>query len=115
MIRAIAPVATLLFGVAILLAGQGLQSVLIPVRASLEHFSTVSIGLMGGAYFLGFTFGCLRGGDLVRRVGHVRVFAAMTAVASAAPLLHGLWAAVWMWSVLRVISGYFFSVLYVVI
>ena len=100
---------------AILLAGQGLQSVLIPVRASLEHFSTVSIGLMGGAYFLGFTFGCLRGGDLVRRVGHVRVFAAMTAVASAAPLLHGLWAAVWMWAVLLVISGYCFAVLYVVI
>ncbi len=100
---------------AILLAGQGLQSVLIPVRASLEHFSTIAIGLMGGAYFLGFTVGCLRGGDLVRRVGHVRVFAAMTAVASAAPLLHGLWTVVWAWAVLRIVSGYCFAVLYVVI
>jgi MFS family permease len=114
-IRALAPVTALLFGVAILLAGQGLQGVLIPVRAALEEFSTVSIGLMGGAYFLGFTFGCLRGGDLIRRVGHVRVFAAMTAVASAAPLLHGLWAVAWMWALLRVISGYCFAVLYVVI
>ena len=59
-IRALAPVTALLFGVAILLAGQGLQGVLIPVRAALGEFSTVSIGLMGGAYFLGFTFGCLR-------------------------------------------------------
>ncbi len=115
MIRSFAPVAALLFGVAILLAGQGLQGVLIPVRAALEEFSTFSIGLMGGAYFLGFTFGCLRGGDLVRRVGHVRVFAAMTAVASAAPLLHGLWAVAWAWAILRVISGYCFAVLYVVI
>lgn len=115
LIRALAPVTALLFGVAILLAGQGLQSVLIPVRASLEDFSTIAIGLMGGAYFLGFTLGCLRGGDLVRRVGHVRVFAAMTAVASAAPLLHGLWAVAWMWAILRVVSGYCFAVLYVVI
>lgn len=47
MIRAITPVAALLFGTAILLTGQGLQGTLIPVRATLESFSTISIGLMG--------------------------------------------------------------------
>ena len=70
--HALAPVATLLIGVSILLTGQGLQGTLLPVRASLEAFSTISIGVMGGAYFFGFTFGCLKGGELVRRVGHVR-------------------------------------------
>ena len=34
-------------------------------RASLEAFTTLSIGIMGAAYFLGFTLGCLRGGELV--------------------------------------------------
>src|SRR3989304_7827104 len=91
MIRTLTPVATLLFGVAILLPGQGLQLTLLPVRANLEAFSTLSIGLMGGAYFLGFTIGCLRGIRLVQKLGHVRVFAAMAALASAAPLLHALW------------------------
>ena len=66
--QTLAPVAALLIGVAILFAGQGLQGTLLPVRAGLESFSTVSIGIMGAAYFLGFTIGCLRGGDLVRRV-----------------------------------------------
>ena len=113
--RALAPVAALLIGVSILLTGQGLQGTLLPVRAGLESFSTVSIGVMGGAYFLGFTIGCLKGGDLVQRVGHVRVFLAMTALGSAAPLVHGLFVNSFAWGLLRMISGFCFAVLYVVI
>jgi MFS family permease len=114
-IRAIASVAALLFGTAILLTGQGLQGTLIPVRATLENFSTISIGLMGATYFLGFTFGCWKGAGLIRGVGHVRVFAAMTAIASATPLLHGLWVNPWIWGLLRFVSGFCFAVLYLVI
>lgn len=113
--HALAPVAALLLGVAILLAGQGLQTTLIPVRASLESFSTIGIGVMGGAYFFGFTLGCLRGGELVRRVGHVRVFLAMTALGSSAPLLNGLFVDVWVWIGLRMLVGFCFAVLYLVI
>lgn len=113
--HALAPVAALLIGVALLLTGQGLQGTLVPVRASLEEFSALSIGLMGGFYFLGFTLGCLRGGALVARVGHVRVFAAMTALASAAPLLHGLIVDPLVWTVLRTLTGFCFAVLYIVI
>ena len=113
--HALAPVAALLLGVAILLTGQGLQTTLIPIRASLEQFPTIGIGVMGGAYFLGFTVGCLRGGELVRRVGHVRVFLAMTALGSSAPLLNGLFVDVWVWIALRMIVGFCFAVLYLVI
>lgn len=113
--HALAPVAALLLGVSILLTGQGLQGTLLPVRAALEEFATVSIGIMGAAYFFGFTLGCLRGGELVRRVGHVRVFLAMTALGSAAPLVHGLFLSPVGWAFLRMISGFCFAVLYVVI
>ncbi len=109
------PVASLLLGVALLLTGQGLQGTLVPVRATLEGFSALSIGVMGGAYFLGFTLGCLKGGELVARVGHVRVFAAMTAVASATPLLHGLIVEPMIWTGLRMLTGFCFAVLYIVI
>lgn len=115
MISALAPVAALLISVSILLAGQGLQIVLLPVRATLESFSTVSIGVIGAVYFLGFTLGCLKGGELVKRVGHVRVFLAMTALASASPLVHGLIVDEWTWAGLRLLSGFCFAVLYVVI
>jgi MFS family permease len=113
--HALASVAALLIGVSILLTGQGLQGTLLPVRAGLEAFSTVSIGIMGAAYFFGFTLGCLRGGDLVGRVGHVRVFLAMTALGSAAPLVHGLFLSPLAWALLRMISGFCFAVLYIVI
>jgi MFS family permease len=115
MIKAITPVAALLVGVAVLLTGQGLQGVLLPVRATLESFSTVSVGFIGATYFLGFTAGCWKGAVLIQRAGHVRVFAAMTALASASPLLHGLWVNLWTWGILRVVSGFCFAVLYIVI
>jgi MFS family permease len=113
--KTLAPVAALLIGISILLTGQGLQGTLLPIRASLEEFATISIGIMGAMYFLGFTAGCLRGGELVRRVGHIRVFAAMTALASSIPLLHGLFLNPWIWGLFRMITGFCFAVLYVVI
>jgi MFS family permease len=113
--NALAPVATLLVGVAILLTGQGMQGTLLPVRASLEFFSTFSIGVIGAAYFFGFTLGCLKGGVLVKNVGHVRVFLAMSALASAAPLLHGMVLNPFAWIVLRSLTGFCFAVLFVVI
>ena len=115
MLKALAPVATLLIGVAILLTGQGLQGMLLPVRADLEQFSVYGVGFIGGTYFFGFTLGCLLGARMIRSVGHVRVFAAMTAAASASPLLHGLWVNIWSWGLLRTVSGFCFAVLYMVI
>lgn len=115
MLKALAPVASLLFGVAILLTGQGLQGTLLPVRANLEQFSVFGVGFIGGTYFLGFTLGCLFGARMIRRVGHVRTFAAMTAAASASPLLHGLWINFWSWAFLRSLSGFCFAILYMVI
>jgi hypothetical protein len=56
-----------------------LQGTLIPVRATLENFSTISIGLMGAAYFLGFTYGCWKGVVLIRRAGS-RYFALLMPV-----------------------------------
>lgn len=113
--KALAPVATLLIGVSILLTGQGLQGTLLPVRAALEEFSTFAIAIMGAAYFLGFTVGCIKGGELVKRVGHVRVFLAMTSLASAVPLLHGMLLDPVTWTLLRLLTGFCFAVLYLVI
>lgn len=113
--KVLAPVAALLIGVSILFTGQGLQGTLLPVRASLESFPTVAIGIMGAAYFFGFTLGCLKGGELVRRVGHVRVFLAMASLASAAPLLHGMVLHPISWGFLRALTGFCFAALYIVI
>ncbi len=112
---ALAPVAALLFSVALLLAGHGLQGTLLPVRASMESFSTVSIGILGSWYYLGFAAGCIFGPVLVHRAGHIRTFTAMAAIASAVPLVHGLAVLPIAWWLMRGFTGFCFAVLYIVI
>ena len=48
------PLIPLLLAAGILLGGNGLQGTLIALRGASEGFDTFTIGLMGGAYFLGF-------------------------------------------------------------
>jgi MFS family permease len=86
----LAQITALLFSAAILLMGNGLQSTLLPLRAQIQTFSTVDIGILGSAYYSGFAAGCFFAPYLVRRVGHIRCFAAMVAIASTAPLAHSL-------------------------
>jgi MFS family permease len=112
---ALAPVAALLFSVSLLLMGNGLQGTLLPVRGNIEAFSAIQLGLLGTAYFLGFTFGCMHGPQLVARSGHIRAYLAMTALASVVVLLHALYIEPVAWWVLRAVTGYCFAVLYVVI
>ncbi|MCB1740163.1 MAG: MFS transporter, partial [Gammaproteobacteria bacterium] len=109
------PVTALLLGVAILITGHGLQGVLLPVRGSLEGFSTFEIGMVGSCYFAGFGAGCLYGASLVKNVGHIRTFTAMTAIASSTALAHAFFLEPALWWLLRAGSGFCFAVLYMVI
>jgi len=115
MIASLAPVAALLLSTAFLLTGNGLQTTLVPVRASIEAFSTASIGIMGAVYFFGFGAGCVLAPRIVRRTGHIRAFAAMAAIASTTALAHALLVAPVAWWLFRGITGFCFAALYVVI
>jgi MFS family permease len=110
-----AQIAALLFSAAILLMGNGLQATLLPLRAQVEAFSTVQIGILGSAYYVGFAAGCFWGPHLVKRVGHIRTFTAMVAIASAAPLIHSIWLSAEIWWVLRAASGFCLATLYMII
>lgn len=112
---AIAPITALLLSNALLLMGNGLQGILLPVRGGLENFTPLDLGILGGVYFLGFGAGCLHGPRLIRDVGHIRVFAAMVAIVSANALVHPLAVSAVLWWALRGITGYCFAVLFMVI
>ncbi len=111
----VAPIAALLFSIAFLLMGNGLQNMLLPVRAHAESFTTLDIGILGAAYFLGFGIGCFAGPNVVCRVGHVRTFAAMVSLASALGLAHAMVVAPAVWWVCRALSGFSLAVLFMVI
>lgn len=115
MTSVIAPIAALLLSVALLLMGNGLQGTLLPVRASIEAFTSIDIGILGSAYFVGFAVGCFYGPRMVRRAGHIRTFTAMVAVASSAVLAHAIIVSPLLWWLLRAATGLCFAVLYLVI
>ncbi|MGI9385687.1 MAG: MFS transporter [Methyloligellaceae bacterium] len=98
----------------ILLAGNGIQGTLITLRASQEGFEPTMIGLIGAAYFAGFAVSCLMTPHLIRDVGHIRVFAALAAVAAAGTLSLLLWIEPVFWMVVRFTTGFCFAGLFTV-
>lgn len=109
------PLIPLLTAAAILLAGNGVQGTMVAIRGAAEGFEPLLIGLMGTAYFAGFITACIWAPRLVQRVGHIRVFAALAAVASAGTLALVLIIDPWIWVVIRFAMGFCFSGLFTVI
>lgn len=103
------PVTALLLATAILMLGGGLQGVLLPLRAQIVGFSDIEIGLIGSAYFLGQLGGCLFAQAVIGRVGHIRAFAAFSAVASTTPLIHAMSSDPFVWFAIRLINGAAFA------
>ncbi len=109
------PIAALLLSAAILLMGNGLQSTLLPLRAEIEAFSTFNIGVLGSTYYIGFSAGCIWAPRLVRRVGHIRTFTAMVAIASVAPLVHSILPSAVLWWLVRAVTGFCLAALFMII
>jgi MFS family permease len=91
MVAAVASSWALFIGIALMMLGNGLQGSLLGIRASLEGFPPTVTGILMSGYYAGFLVGSVLAPRLVARVGHVRVFAALAALASSAILVHVLW------------------------
>lgn len=104
----------LLLGMGVLMLGAGLQSTLLGVRATLEGFPTTVTGVIMSCYYIGYLFGTMTAPRIVRTVGHIRAFAALAAVSSAAILTQGIFVNPVTWGVMRLLSGLCFAGIYVV-
>ena len=113
MIRVLASSWALLLGMMLLQVGNGLQGTLLGIRGEIEGFSTFSMSLVMSGYFLGFLFGSKMAPELIHRVGHVRVFAALGSLISAVLILYPALADPWAWVLGRVLIGFCFSGVYV--
>ena len=99
------PVSALLLGVALLMIGNGLLTTLIGVRLGESGGNTLSNGLVVSGFFLGLVLGSLGSHRIVQQVGHIRAFAALASLFSAASLLHAFHEQPVFWWGLRVIEG----------
>lgn len=88
--RAVAKCWPVFAGITLLMLGNGLQGTLLGSRATLAGFGDLVTGVVMAGYFAGFVVSAEGTPRLIRRIGHVRCYAAFASCASVAVLVHGL-------------------------
>ena len=104
----------LFFGFGLICLGHGLQGTLIGVRSVLEGFSYASTGFVIAGYYVGYLTGSIVIPIFLKRVGHIRVFAALASLASIAILLHSVFLDPVSWFFIRIMTGVSLSGIYVI-
>jgi MFS family permease len=108
-------IAALLLSVLLLIGGNALIGVTTPLRAQINGFPELTVGLLGSAYFAGMLAGTLAAPAIIRRGGHIRAFAAFVSLAVVSVVLMPvfIWPAAWL--IFRALIGFVFAGLYAVI
>ena len=113
MFHVLSGVWALLVGILLIMLGNGMHFTLIGLRGGIEGFSAIELAIVTSGYFMGFLSGARLTPVMIRRVGHVRVFAALGSFMSAGLISFPLVADPWVWTVLRVLVGFCMSGVYV--
>ena len=105
MLLILASVASLLFGAGVLMLGNSLMNITLPLKMDAAGFSTEVTGLIMAGYFAGLLAGSLFGKRPIIQVGHIRAFAGFAAILAAVVLAHPLIFDPVAWGVLRFLTG----------
>lgn len=106
MLQVAVSIAALFLSLILLITGNAMLGTLLAVRLDLEGFATDIAGMVLALYAVGFVLGSLFAIRVVRRVGHIRAFAAFAGITAAAVLLHPLIITVPVWMLLRLVVGF---------
>ncbi|MBA6390516.1 MFS transporter [Colwellia sp. BRX10-3] len=90
----------------ILLLGIGLINVLLPVRMNLDGLSTESIGIVLSLYYVGLLIGALYSTSLIKRAGHIRMFAGCVSLGAVSILICSLYSEAVLWGSMRIVMGF---------
>jgi MFS family permease len=90
----------------ILLLGNGLINVLLPVRMGLDGASTDAIGFVLSLYYVGMLVGAIYSKNLIARAGHIRMFAGCVAIATVSILVCSLYSEPILWGFMRMAIGF---------
>jgi MFS family permease len=100
------PLISLFISCFILLLGNGLINVLIPVRMGLDGVNTHTIGMVLSLYFVGMLLGAIYSKNLIRRAAHIRVFAGCVALGAVSILVCSLYSDPILWGGMRIVLGF---------
>lgn len=93
----------------------GMTSTLLSLRATIEEFGTLVTGVIMSAYFIGFLFGTTRAPKDIRRVGYIRAFGGLAALAAFTILIQAIWVDPIVWFVMRFLTGFAISAIFVIV
>jgi MFS family permease len=113
LIKVLSGVWALLLGIVLIMLGNGMHFTLIGLRGGIEGFSASELAIVTSGYFAGFLAGARVSPIMIRRVGHVRVFAALGSFMSAGLIAFPLLTDPWSWTILRLLIGFCMSGIYV--
>lgn len=88
-----------------LVAGTGLLTTYLALYLGKQGVETLWIGSLTSFYYLGLLTGAKVGYHFIRSVGHIRTFAASTAVVTACVATHGITDTLSVWLALRFVVG----------
>lgn len=90
----------------ILFFANGLINVLLPVRMGLDQVNTDTIGLVLSLYFVGMLLGAIYSKNLIKKSGHIRMFAGCVALSAVSILICSLYSNPLLWGAMRVLLGF---------
>ncbi|MGH6945730.1 MAG: MFS transporter [Kiloniellales bacterium] len=102
----LASVGSLLLGTAILMLGNSLLGIVLPLKMEAAAYSTLLTGSVMASYFAGLVAGSLYGKRFIAEVGHIRAFAGFAALTATVALLHPMVFNALAWGILRFVSGF---------
>ncbi|UIJ70603.1 MFS transporter [Aurantimonas sp. HBX-1] len=111
----ILPIVSLLISTFFLMAGAGLMGILLPVRGSIEGWSSYQIGAFGTSYAIAFTAGCVIIPKIVQRAGHVRTFSSLASLMAISVLLCAIVVDPYAWIIFRGLAGFALAGCYMII
>ncbi len=98
----------------LMMLGAGLQGSLLSIRGSDEGFSMLALSLIASGYYAGYFGGSAWVPMLLKRVGYIRVFAALVAIASVAAVVYAMFVEQYTWFAMRVLTGFCFAGIYMI-
>lgn len=101
-----AQLGALILATSLIQLANGFFTTVVSLRLGLEAFNPAFEGLVMSAYFVGFALGSASCGSLLKRIGHIRSYAAFGGIVIAATAAMSVVVELSAWTVLRAAIGY---------
>ena len=111
----ILPISSLFLSITFLAIDYGIMITYIGVYLKQTGVSSFSIGLINSAFFLGAIASSIFSQKIISTIGHIRSFASFAALMVIAFLLHSVYLNEFFWGFLRLISGFSFYALLIIV